>query len=357
VSVGKAAAARKLAAAAAYGGGGLSLMGASLYGLLRAEATIARRTIGDADGDPPDSSGWYGQGHPGPAIKVVLLGDSSAAGYGVEQVQETPGANLASGLAEGADRRVYLRSFAFVGAQTRDLSAQIDRAIGIEPDVAVILVGVNDVTHSRRPSESVRLLGAAVRRLREAGTEVVVGTCPDLGSIEPIATPLRQVARLWSRRLAAAQTIVTVEAGGRTVSLGSVLGSEFEATPSLFFGPDRFHPSAVGYASLASVLLPSVLAAVGVIPFEELVPEAARGEAVLPITEAAVEAARVPGTEVGGAHVEGVDGVAGVHGVHGVDGVDGMARGARGHWVQLRRRRRHPEPDVESPSQSESVRT
>ena len=64
-----------------------------------------------------------------------------------------------------------------------------------------------------------------MRRLRDAGAEVVVGTCPDLGTIEPIAPPLRQVARLWSRRLAAAQTIATVEAGGRTVSLGSVLGA------------------------------------------------------------------------------------------------------------------------------------
>ncbi len=265
--MGKAGAARKLAAAAAYGGGGLSVMGASLYGVLRAEATIARRQIGDADGEPPDATGWYGRGRPGPAIKAVLLGDSSAAGYGVDTVEETPGAHLASGLAEGANRRVYLRSVAFVGAQTRDLARQIDRALTVEPQVAVILVGVNDITHTRLPSESVRELEAAVRRLKDRGVEVVVGTCPDLGTIEPIAPPLKQIARAWSRRLAAAQTIAVIEAGGRTVSLGSVLGPEFSATPALLFGPDRFHPSAFGYSSLAQVLLPSVLAAVGVIPF------------------------------------------------------------------------------------------
>jgi lysophospholipase L1-like esterase len=312
-------------------------MGASLYGLLRAEATIARRTIGDAEGEAPDSSGWYGQGRPGPALKVALLGDSSAAGYGVLTVEETPGAVLASGLAEGADRRVYLRSTAVVGAQSRDLGRQLDRALSVEPHVAVIMVGANDVTHSRAPSESVRELEAAVRRCRQAGVEVVVGTCPDLGTIEPIAPPLRQVARVWSRRLATAQTIVTVEAGGRTVSLGSVLGPEFAATPALFFGPDRFHPSAAGYSTLASVMLPSVLAAVGVVPVEELTPEPARGEAILPITEAAVEAARTPGTEIDGADVAGA------------------TRGARGRWVQLRRRRRQPEPDVELPHVAEST--
>ena len=313
-------------------------MGASLYGLLRAEATLARRTIGDATGEAPDASGWYGHGRPGPALKVALVGDSSAAGYGVLAVEETPGAVLASGLAEGADRRVYLRSTAVVGAQSRDLGRQLDRALAVEPQVAVMLVGANDVTHSRAPSESVRELAAAVRRCREAGVEVVVGTCPDLGTIEPIAPPLRQVARLWSRRLAAAQTIATVEAGGRTVSLGSVLGPEFAATPGLFFGPDRFHPSAAGYATLAGVLLPSVLAAVGVVPLEELVPEAARGEAILPITEAAVEATRTPGVEVGGTEVAGA------------------TRGQRGRWVQLRRRRRQPESDVEAPRPAEHAR-
>ena len=337
--MGKAAAARKLAAAAAYGGGGLTAVGASLYGLLRLEANLARKTIGNADHEPPDPTGWYGHGRPGPAIKLALLGDSSAAGYGVERVQETPGAHLASGLAEGADRRVYLRSVAKVGAQTRDLDGQIDDALTVEPDVAVIQIGANDVTHARLPSESVRLLALGVRRLRDAGVQVVVGTCPDLGTIEPIAPPLRQVARAWSRRLAAAQTVAAVEAGGRTVSLGSVLGPEFAATPALLFGPDRFHPSAAGYSSLSSVILPSVLAAMDVIPFEELVPEAARGETVRPLTEAAVEAAQNPGTEVDGTTVAGTD------------------RGARGRWAQLRRRRRQPEAEAEIPEQTEVEET
>ena len=336
--MGKAAAARRLAAAAAFGGGGLSIAGASVYGLLRAEALLARRAIGLADGEPPQASGWYGHGRPGPALKVVLLGDSSAAGYGVDAVQQTPGAHLASGLAEAADRRVYLRSVAKVGAQTRDLAGQVDESLAVEPDVAVILIGTNDVTHTRPPSESVRLLSDSVRRFREAGVEVVVGTCPDLGTIEPIAPPLRQLARVLSRRLAAGQAIAVVEAGGRTVSLGSILGPEFAATPKVFFGPDRFHPSAAGYSSLASVLLPSVLAALGEIPDEELVPEAARGETVLPISQAAVEAAKVPGTELGGTEV------------------GGQKRGALGRWVQLRRRRRHAEAPPEAPAPTEGAR-
>ena len=121
--MGKAAAARKLASAAAFGGGGLSVLGAGLYGVLIAEAKVARRVIGNAgDTPPPDATGWYGRGRPGPAIKIALLGDSSAAGYGVDRVEQTPGAHLGSGVAAEADRRVHLRSLAKVGAQVQPTS-------------------------------------------------------------------------------------------------------------------------------------------------------------------------------------------------------------------------------------------
>lgn len=333
--MGKAAAARKLASAAAYGGGGLSVLGASLYGLLRFEAVAARRTIGPADGVPPDPTGWYGRGRPGPAVKVALLGDSSAAGYGVHRVEETPGALLASGVAERADRRVHLRCYAVVGAMSSDLAAQIDRALPTRPDVAVILVGANDVTHTVLPAASVRHLVESVRRLGEAGVAVLVGTCPDLGTIQPIMPPLKQVARIWSRRIAAAQTIAVIEEGGRTVSLASILGPEFAAAPALLFGPDQFHPSAQGYRSLAQVLLPSTLAALGLVPEDEAEPEAYRGEGVLPITAAALQAVNQPGTELDATEVAGA------------------RRGVRGLWVELRHRRRHPSADGEAPEESD----
>jgi lysophospholipase L1-like esterase len=335
----KASAARKLAASAAFGGGGLSVLGAGLYGLLVAEARLARRAIGETSDAlrPPDATGWYGRGRPGPAIRVALLGDSSAAGYGVERVEDTPGARLASGIAVQADRRVHLRSFAVVGAQSSDLTDQVAAALPTRPDVAVVLIGANDVTHSVLPSASVRHLAEGVRRLREAGVEVLVGTCPDLGTVRPIPPPLKQVAREWSRRLAAAQTITVVENGGRTVSLSDILGPEFDAAPAMMFGPDKFHPSADGYRQLASVLIPSSLAALGLVPAEEALPEPYRGEGVLPVAAAAVRAARTPGTEVDGTEVSG------------------SQRGLRGRWVELRRRRRRPTAASESPEETEET--
>lgn len=326
--------ARKLGTAVAVTGGGVSVLGGSLWGVLLAEAQLARRAIGNAEGEPPNATGWYGQGRPGPAMKIAILGDSSAGGYGVDHVEETPGAILASGMAEAADRRVYVISVPRVGAQSKDLQGQIDAVLPLEPQVAVIFIGVNDVTHSVPIRTSVRLLGQALRRLRSHGVEVVVATCPDLGSIEPLSPPLRQVARLWSRRLAAAQAKVTLEAGGRSVALASILTEEFTRLSDLLMGPDKFHPSAAGYHRMTSAVLPTVLAAMGLAPVEEVSPEAARGEALLPIEVAVLEAARHPGASVEPAARE-------------------PAAAGRARFVQLRRRRRQPEAEVETPQETE----
>jgi hypothetical protein len=218
------------------------------------------------------------------------------------------------------------------GAVSRDLDDQVDQALAEQPDVVLIMIGANDVTSRARPAISVRHLADAVRRLTSTGCEVVVGTCPDLGTIRPIAQPLRTFARRWSRQLAAAQTVAVVEAGGRTVSLGSVLGPAFASDRSMF-SLDEFHPSAVGYAQAAAVLLPSVADAVGVWPAA-----ADRGRrpirrgTVRPVARAAARAASRTGTEVQPTEVRGSD------------------TGARGPWALLRRRR---PPEIPTPDEAE----
>src|SRR3712207_6994524 len=61
--------------------------------------------------------------------------------------------------------------------------------------LAMIIVGANDVTHRVPMAAACRDLGKAVRRLRDAGAVVVVGTTPDLGTVKPLLQPLRTVAR------------------------------------------------------------------------------------------------------------------------------------------------------------------
>jgi lysophospholipase L1-like esterase len=309
--------ARRIATAAAYGGGGVGLLGGAAVGLLFTEAQLAKRRVGEPEDNPPMADGLYGsvfgrlspedraQGLRGGGrpLRLAMLGDSTAAGQGVHRPRQTPGALLASALAAIAERPVELRNVALSGARSDDLDRQVgvllsERDLSHAPDVCVIMIGANDVTHRMPPAQSVRLLSDAVARLRTAGCQVVVGTCPDLGTIEPVSQPLRWVARRLSRQLAAAQTIAVVEEGGRTVSLGDLLGPEFAAHPRELFGPDSYHPSAEGYAAAAMAILPTMSATLGLWPTEDERPDAGRREGILPVARAAAEAASEGGTEV-----------------------------------------------------------
>src|SRR5438876_109043 len=79
----------------------------------------------------------------------------------------------------------------------------------------------------RRPAEAAAYLGGAVRRLRDAGIAVVVGTCPDLGAVRAFAPPLRQLAGVLGRRVARAQADAVREAGGVPVDLAERAGPVF----------------------------------------------------------------------------------------------------------------------------------
>ncbi|MFB9237302.1 SGNH/GDSL hydrolase family protein [Plantactinospora siamensis] len=205
-----------------------------------------------------------------PALRLVLLGDSAALGVGVARVEDTPGGQLARLLAEGVGRagagrrRVHLSSVGVVGSRSTDLATQVARALlGTRPDVAVILVGAADAAGLRRPAEAAGHLGAAVRRLRAARVQVVVGTCPDLGAVRAIAPPLRQLAGWFGRRTAAAQAQAVRAAGGAVVDLAAETGPVFRADAGTLC-PDGYHPSADGYRVWAHALLPAVAEAAAV---------------------------------------------------------------------------------------------
>lgn len=230
---------------------------------LRRQAAIARRRIGKPLGElAPDADRVWRRTLEGAPVELVLLGDSIAAGLGAERRKDTLGAWLAKGLARALDRPVRLRTAAVVGSESSALAAQLDALPDdYRPDVAVVIVGGNDVTHRIPVSESVAHLRGAIERLRERGAEVVVGTCPDLGALRPVPQPLRTLGSRMSRQLAAAQAAVAAAAGAHPVSLRRAVGPFFVSEPDEMFSLDRFHPSALGYRRTAEALLPVVLAA------------------------------------------------------------------------------------------------
>lgn len=282
--------ARTLAVAGVLASTGGAVVGAR--SLLTGQAEQARSVIPKAWDVPPRADGVYAPGG-GPVhrwergldvgMHLMVFGDSTATGYGCRDADEVPGVLLARGLADITGRPVRLSTKAIVGATSKGLASQVDAMLvaGRRPDAAMIMIGANDVTTLNGIGPSARRLGAAVRRLCDGGTAVVVGTCPDFGWITAIPQPLRWTARSLGLRLATAQAAETRAAGGVPVPLADLLTPHFLSEPERLFSEDHYHPSGDGYALAASQLLRAMCHALDVampesswVPLPDAGPEA-----------------------------------------------------------------------------------
>ncbi|MCU1479848.1 MAG: family lipase [Subtercola sp.] len=258
--------ARRIARALATGGAWVLATTTVLALVSVAEGFVAYRRLSRKPMTvKPPRAGVVGAGLGGHPLSFAVLGDSLAYGYGSGDPDQTVGVLLANGLSSASARPVHLRNVAVIGAESRDLDQQIDLLVDddLEPGVALIVIGGNEVMRLHSVTDSVWYLGEAVRRLRGLGCRVVVATCPDMGTVRPFAPPLRFVAHWMSRVLAMAQTIVVLRAGGRAVSLADTVGAVFRSDPHTMFAEDHLHPSSAGYARAADALLPSICAAAG----------------------------------------------------------------------------------------------
>jgi lysophospholipase L1-like esterase len=193
-------------------------------------------------------------------IRLAILGDSIAVGQGAARPSESLGPRLVAGLAD-QDIEATARVFGARGARSSVLSAQVADALSSwAPDVAVIVIGANDLTHRTPPDQAARHLGDAVRRLRQSGAEVVLAPAPDLSTVPFVPAPMRPVVRVASALLRDRQVSATTAAGGRVADADARTSEAFATDPSLF-SADRFHPSSTGYAVIAEALLSEVRAA------------------------------------------------------------------------------------------------
>ena len=190
-------------------------------------------------------------------LRLALLGDSLAAGVGAADARDTPGPLLTADLVAAgipAEHRV----FAVSGARSTALAGQV-AAAGTWPQVAVVVVGANDLTHAVPVAQAVAELAAALTALRATGAEAVLVPAPDLSVVAHVPPALREFARTASAQLRTAQTRAAA-AAGVAVADTSTAAAVFARDPSMF-SPDRFHPSAAGYRVIAADVAPLVRAA------------------------------------------------------------------------------------------------
>jgi lysophospholipase L1-like esterase len=190
-------------------------------------------------------------------LRFLVLGDSLAYGTGAAGPADTLGARLARVL-EQAGPQVRLDVVAVPGATSLDLAAQVRRAVPLQADLALLVVGANDLTRRVPQAQAAAALGAAVRDLRSGGTEVLVVPTPDLSSTAWVPPAFRPLVAGICDQLRARQTAVAEAAGAAVAPVAPALSRAFEADPALF-SADRFHPSSAGYALVADALAPHLL--------------------------------------------------------------------------------------------------
>jgi lysophospholipase L1-like esterase len=192
-------------------------------------------------------------------LRLLLLGDSIAYGTGARHPDDTLGRRLSGALtAEGFD--VDLHVHAVPGAVSADLAAQVRRAQRLDADLAVVVIGANDLARFLPPDQAAAALAAAVGELRGAGTDVVVVPAPDMSSVPFVPPAFRPLVQAACAQLQRRQFEVAAAAGASVADIAAEVGRAFAADPAMFSG-DRFHPSSAGYARIAAALAPTVVAA------------------------------------------------------------------------------------------------
>jgi lysophospholipase L1-like esterase len=192
-------------------------------------------------------------------LRLVVLGDSIAYGTGALRAEDTLGRRLSAELsADGFD--VELRVLAVPGAVSGDLAAQVRRAEPFDADLAVVVIGANDLARFVPPEQAAAALAAAVTALRARGADVVAVPAPDMSMVPFVPPAFRSLVRAACAQLQQRQAAVVEAAGGSVAGVAAEVAGAFTADPAMF-SADRYHPSSAGYARIAAALAPTVLAA------------------------------------------------------------------------------------------------
>jgi lysophospholipase L1-like esterase len=183
------------------------------------------------------------------AERLVVLGDSTAVGLG----DPVPGRGWRGvgpfvAAALGVEGSGYLNT-AFTGARMRCVRAdQLPRAIEHRPDIAVVIVGMNDTLRSDfDPAAVAADLEHVVAALTARGAIVVPVRFHDHGKVFRLPGPLRRALKARIEELNAAIHGVVVHHGVPCLDLAALPGAYDLAAWSV----DRLHPSELGHRMLA----------------------------------------------------------------------------------------------------------
>jgi len=181
-----------------------------------------------------------------PAVRITWLGDSLAAGLGVDVVDDTP-AHLVARMLE---RAVEVRVLAVPGSRAEHVLADQVPHVGDDTDLVVLCVGANDVASSTARSRYAEELDRILVAL--APTPTVLLSLPDMAVADRMAEPLRTLAGLRARWFDAARVIVAARHDHVwSVDVASRPAGLSRRAARAMLCADRFHPGPEGYRAWA----------------------------------------------------------------------------------------------------------
>jgi lysophospholipase L1-like esterase len=179
----------------------------------------------------------------GARLRLLILGDSSAAGVGVADQSQALAGFLPPALSRKARARVQWELVARSGLTSAQCRALLESQTDLRADVAVVVLGVNDVVDQVPSQRAVAAREAIANRLRNAHgvAHVVFAPLPPVHHFPGLPQPLRWVAGADARRHDAA-----VGAWARTRDDVSHVPIELPLNRALM-APDGFHPGVQVY--------------------------------------------------------------------------------------------------------------
>lgn len=224
--------------------------------VLAVEVELARRGENLPDGVPYPLSGRVGSGD-GPAVRMVWLGDSTAAGVGASSVDATLPRQVATQVSQASGRPIQLLGLAVSGARIADVRDEQVGKVPADADIVLISIGSNDVTHVTRKAAFRSTYDEVVSRLPE-GAEVVLLGVPDFGAPPRLAQPLRAATAVRGRTIDGSVADVARANRFGYVDIAAETGPTFRRQPGRMFADDGYHPSDAGYTLWADAVVPVV---------------------------------------------------------------------------------------------------